>query len=284
MRLYREVNYIKLFLEDGSPNIEVINSVLDKQNEFFQEAYKFLRPSSDINVSKSDFNNFFSLQKRIILNWNKKKTMPQKKDYLLFEKVLTVLFDKNCWEEESFHYQTDVSRGIVLLFLNVLPKDFLIKLRLKASIIEMINIEIYENWVINEVYKIEQKLNSMLNNHTINKLGFLTADVLFKSFEIKSKSKLKSFTKKYKRLAFVEDLTKLFNNEILFWDILTIRGNYNISPNKKYTVEMFNITTEYIQKGYKEYVAFSETLTQFYFDPLKDDSYRKAYKTYLKNK
>jgi len=284
MRLYREENNLKLSLEDGSPNIEAINSVLDKQNEFFQEAYKFLRPSSEINVSKIDFDNYFSFQKQLFLNWNKKKTFPQKKDYLLFEKVLTVIFDKSRWENESFHYPTNVRKDIASFLVYILPKDFLSKLHLKANIIGMINIDLSIAWIISEVNKIEQNLNGMLNNNTIKKLGFLTINVLSKSFEINSNRKVKAFTKNQKRLVFDADLENMFKDEILFWDILTIRGNYNISPNKKYTVEMFDITTDYIQKGYKEYVAFSETLILFDFDPLKDDSYRKAYKTYLKNK
>ena len=283
MRRMKNRNLYKIALTGGQ-YIEFAVSELDQNIELFQAAYKLFRPSSEINVSKSDFDNFFYFQKQLLLNWNKKKPIPKKKEYLLFEKVLNVLFDKACWEDDNFQDPLDLRNKIVMFFVIVLPKDILSKLHLKPEILEMININISRDWIVDEVFKTQHNLKSMLNKKTIKKLDSLFNSVFYNSFECVDCSKVKAFTQIHKRLVFDEDLTKIFSNEILFWDILTIRGNYNISPNKKYTVKMFDITTDYIQKGYKEYVAFSETLTLFGFDPLKDDSYRKAYKTYLKNK
>lgn len=56
------------------------------------------------------------------------------------------------------------------------------------------------------------------------------------------------------------------------------------TPNKKYTPEMFELTSALLYTGKKDYVAYEETLEKYGFDKDKADSYRKRYKNYLKEK
>ena len=291
MRVDREKNIIKILLEDGSLDTKIVIDVLDNKFDYFNEAYPFLKPSSEIGVSKADFEYFYNFLRALLVNWNEREIYPKTKDRIISEKVITALFDKSCWIDEAYHYPSDVSKDILMFLINIIPKYFLVQLKFKPHILEMINIEISHNWIISEVFKIEYNLNSILNAKIITQLGFLTLNILTKSFEMNESGKIKAFTKKNKRIIFNDDLCEVFKNEIKFWDILTIRGSFSISPNKKYTTEMFEHTKDLIYNSkVKEYTAFNMTLNEFGFDPNREkegdmqNSYRKQYKKYLDGK
>ena len=58
----------------------------------------------------------------------------------------------------------------------------------------------------------------------------------------------------------------------------------NFRSNIKYTQSMFEYTDSLIIDGYKKMSAYRKTLEVFKMNPLNDDSYRRSYYKYLKNK
>lgn len=83
------------------------------------------------------------------------------------------------------------------------------------------------------------------------------------------------------------DLDKLYKRSIKLLSGLSLflkREKSKTEPNRKYSIDMFNYTSELKMNGLKDFVAHQNTLKKFGFDIEKFDSYGKQYRAYLKNK
>lgn len=89
----------------------------------------------------------------------------------------------------------------------------------------------------------------------------------------------KVYSEIYSKVTFDSLIEKIFGIPYKIIDLIR-----NFTPNVKYTQSMFEYTDKLIVDGYKKMAAYQKTLEYFNMNPLDDDSYRRSYYRYLKNK
>jgi hypothetical protein len=163
---------------------------------------------------------------------------------------------------------------LLAIFLNY-PDEIINELNLELKVVRDINYMILSTFTLLTTNEYKRKLSKILVQSEKTEYGL---DKIFKKIIFNEK------LLKFNRLLTSKKILEVVEPEFEFFRDVLDRNKFLFKPNKKYSSEMFNFTSDMIFKGLKDYVAFEETLKQFGFDVNKGDSYRKRYKAYLKEK
>jgi len=153
---------------------------------------------------------------------------------------------------------------------------------------------------LEDYYKLNDDEIKFLNNSTI--LLFITREsarylakfqelLSFRiNFNVKkniiwivSKASIENYVSS-KKIITLGDLWENTNSKIRLLELILTPTNYKISPNKKYTPEMFDkVISEWLYENKKKYVAIDKILQEYGISHTKSESFRKALDKYLKS-
>jgi len=199
-------------------------------------------------------------------------------DHYYFIDFIQFVYNKNNWEECDYY---DIKHNVTTLLLFFIPDEIVTKISMPTILLSKVNLDILKEWAYQKAYSIKQTINNKLRNaeflETIEAFHIINSSVC-------NERKIKHFTQKQKRIVTYKEINEVMKNELEFWKNLFKRDNYKYTPNRKYSDEMFEFTTQKKLEGYKDYVAYQKTLEKYGMDEMKDDSFGKMYRNYIKNK
>lgn len=193
--------------------------------------------------------------------------------------IRTVFNEKNYNSELDWNIAYDFRSSFATLFTMYFDEKKLSKVKLPLKTLMPFNRAVASIYTEILFFKIEKRLENILKKKKFDEMRLS----LFYLIDNKSYT-VNSFTKKNKRIIQPKDVERFHKIDMEFWNIISSKDSYKFSPNKKYTKKMYEFTSELRFQGKKDFVAYRETLEKFGLDPLKDDSYRKSYSKYLKQK
>ncbi|MBU0476139.1 MAG: hypothetical protein KKF62_18485 [Bacteroidetes bacterium] len=217
----------------------------------------------------------------LVLNIKRKKKGYIKKikneDYLLFQKVMTVVFEP----QYDKVFTTKVKLVITSCYFDS-PSWFLENIKLSYFQIKTINLELHKYFHLGFFISILSNFKNHMDAQTLkkilkeltNNLSYVVEKHFFDYHEL-----VKSGV-----LIRAKDLTTIYGDDHKFWHAVSHLRTDKVSGNRKYTNEMFEHTDTIRNDFSKITDAYMETLVKFDKDPLDFDSYRKGYNSRFKKK
>lgn len=193
-----------------------------------------------------------------------------------FNKFIEFVFEERNWEE-TYYYIFNVEMSMMFLFF--FPDKILQKIKLPIKLLMEVNLSIERQWEIQKSFSIIDSVKREYKNSQFIQ-NMLVYQMIMQS--LRDDSKIKNYTSKHRRIISYSELNDQMKDRLEFWKNLLNQDNYKMTPNKKYSDEMFAYTSQMRFEGYKAYIACIKTLEKFKLDPAKDESYAKQYRDHLK--
>jgi len=192
------------------------------------------------------------------------------------EKLTTYLFDNNFFE----------IRDLISLQFLKMEKGFLGKLKFPPKTLYNLNSDILTVYVL---FAYTQFFGSVTNLTTEDLLENIDkkskeSDLWLPGYGIFQRAFNAEWLRKSKHILAAAEITEQYKKEFQFLEMIIGIRNQKYLPNKKYTNQMFEEVTMLKFDGRKQYAICQEVLKKNRMDPLKDESFGKMYRKYIKNK
>ncbi len=183
--------------------------------------------------------------------------IPQEEAHNCYETLIEIVKDVYFDSEREYLIKEYCLRYVDTLDANIFY--YMVTQKVKKEIIP---------WLLKKtVGKSEQNIFSEWEGALLEHLGIIKHGILFGGEEEFYLS--------------LHDFEGAFEYYFLFADLF-MNSEWKLSPNRLYTKEMFEYTSKLKLDGIKDYVACRKTLEKFGLDPLKEESYSKQYRFYIK--
>lgn len=195
------------------------------------------------------------------------------------DKFISFLYDDNMLPDYSRY---DARKSFEFIFIFCIPIETVRYIKLNKHLLYKINLSIMRSWAISKSMEYNESLKKLYkDNSFLEPYGMLLAYGLLKNENI-----IKRETDKEMRIINIADLNQYFEQKIIFLSKLFDRSNFLISPNKKYSDEMFEKVLDLRFQGIKSYKACSTVLKEYFptADFNQEDSFQRSFNKYLSNK